>query len=127
MRQLERRGRYIPHGPDVGRSGLEGPVNLDVLPVELDACVFQPDALAVRSAAHRHQADIRLDGLRLLALGPVGDLHAVAGILDLGHLHAGEAVDALLLESASGLLREILVLQRGDPRQGLEHPHLHPE
>src|SRR2546422_238121 len=99
-------------------------VDLHVPAVELDPPFLVPDSPTVGSPPNRYQAHVRSYRLGLLPLGLVGDLHVVTGILHAGHLHAGERFDPLLLEGSRGLPGEILVLQRRDARQGLQHGDL---
>ena len=69
--------------------------------------------------------DEPVDGERLLALGiGVGDLDGVARDRRAGHLGAQADVQALLLEVPQRLLGDLLVGDRQEIRQRLEHDHL---
>ena len=126
MSELVRRGGQVAHGPDVLGRGLQGPVDLDVASVQLDAGLPVPEALAHRAAPHRHQADVGVRGLGR-SLGLVRHRDGVARLLHFLHLGPGEGLDAALAERALQFLGHVLVLQGRDARERFHHGHLGPE
>ena len=125
VRQPGRAGA-VTDGIETLHIGLAVAVDGDVTAVHVDAQRLQPDAVGVGGDADRRDADLGLKHLGLAA-GLDGHLHALAALRYPGDLAAGAEFHAALLE---GLLRRpghLLVLDRHDAVEGLDHGHLGPE
>ena len=80
-------------------------------------------ALGDRPSADRDEAEVGGDGLRV-SPRLERDLDVIAGVVHTGHARAGVRRDPALAERSCDLLRQVLVLERRDPRQRLDHRHV---
>jgi len=106
-----RTGDHVADRIDAVDIGLEMVIDLDAAAlVRLDAELREAEILRVGDAADRDEHDIGFDRLRIAALrGLDRDLESRLRLLDLRHLRTELELEALLLEDALEILRDLSV------------------
>src|ERR1035441_8745542 len=116
----------VADGVDAGHAGLVEGVDHDAAALGFQSKFFQPEIFDVAGDADSGDHALGGDLLRLAALlDRRGD--AVALLVEFGHLGVGQDFDALLLEALARKSLNLMILDRQDLRQHLDHRHLSAE
>ena len=122
VRQHRRTGD-VADGVDARHTGLAERVDDDATAVGLHAEFFQPELFDIADHADRGDDALDFKRLRLAALLDGGD-DAVGFLVELHHLGVGVDLDALLLEALARESLNLVVFDRQDLRQHLDHGHI---
>ena len=119
-----RRTRDVADRVDARHVGLAVAVDHDGAAVGLHAELLQPEVLDIADDADRRDDAIDRHLLRAALAVVDGRGDAVGLLVELGHLGAGDDLDALLLELLARERGDLGVLDRQDLRQHLDDGHL---
>src|SRR5450759_87728 len=121
-----RRAGDVADGVEAGHVGLAEGIDHDAAALGFQPKLFQPEIFDIAGDADGGDHALGGDGLCLAALLDGGG-DAVALLVELGHLGVGQDFDALLLEALAREGLNLVVLDRQDLRQHLDHRQLSAE